>query len=113
VNNKDLLVEIDTYKLSGKMSEELGGMILEIANNFSSRGSFAGYTWKDDLVADAVLTCVKYLKNFDPEKSSNPFSYITQVCYHAFLNYIKNQNKHGEIKSKLYDRLKEEGANYR
>jgi len=113
VNNTDLLIEIGTYKSSGVMSEKLGGMILEIANNFSSRGSFAGYTWREDLVADGVLTCVKYLKNFDVTKSSNPFSYITQICYHSFLNYIKNQNKHGEIKAVLYDRLKEEGSKYK
>jgi len=107
VNNKDLLSEIKIYKDSGVMSEKLGEMILEIANNFSSRGSFAGYTWRDDLVADGVLTCVKYLKNFDHTKSSNPFSYITQICYHAFLNYIKTQNKHSEIKASLYDRMLE------
>jgi len=107
VNNKDLLIEISDYKSSGVMSEKLGGMLLEIANNFSSRGSFAGYTWREDLVADGVLTCIKYLKNFDTNKSSQAFSYITQICYHAFLNYIKAQKKHSEIKDVLYKRMVE------
>ena len=113
VNNRDLLIEISDYKTNGVMSEELGRMLLEIANNFSSRGSFAGYTWREDLVADGVLTCIKYLKNFDTEKSSNAFSYITQIYYHAFLNYIKMQNKHSDIKSILYDRLAEESGRNR
>lgn len=108
VNNGELLVEISEYKISGVMSEKLGGMLLEIANNFSSRGSFAGYTWREDLVADGVLTCIKYLKNFDTNKSSNAFSYITQIYYHSFLNYIKSQNKHSDIKDHLYKKMMEE-----
>lgn len=108
VNNADLLVEINDYKTTGIMSEKLGEMLLEIANNFSSRGNFANYTWREDLVADGVLTCIKYLKNFDTNKSSNAFSYITQIYYHAFLNYIKMQNKHSEIKDVLYKRMVEE-----
>jgi len=107
INNASLLVEINDYKTTGVMSENLGSMLLEIANNFSSRGSFAGYTWREDLVADGVLTCIKYLKNFDTEKSSNAFSYITQIYYHAFLNYIKGQKKHSDIKAECYQRLVE------
>ena len=107
VNNADLLVEICDYKTNGFMSEKLGEMLLAIANNFSSKGNFASYTWREDLVADGVLTCIKYLKNFDPAKSSNAFAYITQIYYHSFLNYIKVQNKHSEIKDHLYQKMVE------
>ena len=105
VNNVDLLVEINNYKTTGVMSENLGKMLLEIANNFSSKGNFVSYTWREDLVADGVLTCIKYLKNFDTSKSSNAFSYITQIYYHSFLNYIKVQNKHSDIKDHLYQQM--------
>lgn len=107
VNNADLLIEINDYKITGVMSEKLGEMLLEIANNFSRRGNFASYTWREDLVADGVYTCIKYLKNFDTTKSSNAFSYITQIYYHAFLNYIKTQNKHSDIKTRLYEDMME------
>ncbi|HRR48401.1 MAG TPA: sigma factor [Bacteroidales bacterium] len=102
IKNSDLLAEIVVYKTKGRASEELGKMLLTIAENFSSKGSFAGYTWKKDMISEAVLTCLKYLKNFDEDKSQNAFAYITQICKNAFLTYIKEQNKHSDIKDICY-----------
>lgn len=85
---------------TGFLSEELGAMLLQIAKNYSNKGSFSNYTWKDDMIAEAVFTCVKYLHNFDPlkQKRPNPFAYITTIVHHSFLNYIRKQKKHSEIK---------------
>lgn len=104
INNEDLLNEILDFKKNGKMSEELGKMILSIAKNYSTLGNFAGYTWTDDMIGEAVLTCVKYLSNFAPKKykTPNPFAYITTICKNSFITYIKNQNKHSKIKDDLY-----------
>ena len=102
IKNGDLLTELVIFKQKGVASEELGQMLLSIARNFSSRGNFSGYTWRTDMVSEAVLTCLKYLKNFDPQKSSNAFSYITQICNNSFKAYIKTQNKHSKIKDYLY-----------
>jgi len=104
LNNKNLLEELILYKKTGKISEELGGMFIQVASNLSKKGNFSGYTWKKDMVDDAVFTCVKYSKNFNEEKSTNAFAYITQICYNAFRNYIKKQKKHSNIKQHLYDR---------
>jgi DNA-directed RNA polymerase specialized sigma subunit len=102
IKNSDLLAEIVIYKTNGRASENLGRMLLIIAENFSSKGSFAGYTWKKDMISEAVLTCLKYLRNFDEAKSQNAFAYITQICKNAFLTYIKEQNKHSDIKDICY-----------
>jgi len=102
IRNSDLLPEIVKYKENGCASESLGKMLMTIASNFSSKGSFSGYTWREDMVSDAVLTCLKYLKNFDEKKSQNAFGYITQICKNAFLTYIKDQNKHSVIKDICY-----------
>ena len=103
VKNKDLLVEMKKYRESGEISEELGRMYMLIASNLSNKSNFIGYTWREEMVADAVLTCCKYGKNFDPEKGKNPFAYITRICYNAMVTYIKKQNRHGTIKQSLYD----------
>jgi RNA polymerase sigma factor (sigma-70 family) len=104
VRNKDLLPEIQSFKDTGVISEELGLMVLRIATNYSSRGSFASYTWKEDMVSEAVLTCFKYMHNFDPskQKNPNPFAYFTTIIHNAFINYIRKQNKHSEIKDICY-----------
>ena len=103
VNNKDLLKEFIKYRESGIIGEALGGMYLLIARNMANKSSFIGYTWREEMISEAVLTCCKYCKNFDPAKSNNPFGYISMVCKNAFLNYIKKQNRHGDIKKSLYD----------
>lgn len=105
VTNKDLLLEIQEYKKTGIVSEELGEMILSIAKNYATKGSFSGYTWKEDMISESVLTIIKYIHNFDPEKSKNCFAYFTTIIYHSFLNYIKKQKKHSEIKDKCYKQL--------
>lgn len=98
VKNKDLIPEIEKLSETGVMSEELGLMVLTIARNLSNKGNFINYTWKEDMIQEAVFTCCKYLKNFDLEKSKNPFAYITTICSHAFVNYINKQKKHSDIK---------------
>jgi hypothetical protein len=103
VKNDELLKEIIQFKIDGRASENLGGMLMKIANHYSSKGSFSGYTWVNDMRSDAVLTCLKYLKNFDPAKSTNAFAYVTQICKNAFKAFIKNQNKHGDIKDICYN----------
>ena len=102
VRNKDLIPEIMKMNESGVISEELGRMLLLIAKNLSNKGNFINYTWKDDMIQEAVLTCCRYLKNFDLRKSNNPFAYITTICNHAFVNYINKQKKHSEIKDKCF-----------
>lgn len=103
VSNKDILEHVHKWKETGKMPNELGEDFLIIATNLSNKSNFIGYTWKDDMIAEAVLTCVKYFRNFDPEKSKNPFAYITRICYNSFINSIKKQKNHGKMKQDLYD----------
>lgn len=116
-SNKSLLVEMQKYKNtckwdekgkfiegSGYISQELGFMIQSIATKYASKGNFSGYTWKDDMIGDAILTCIKYMHNFKPERSKNPFAYFTQIIHNSFLNSIKKQKKHSKIKDSCYKR---------
>ena len=56
------------------------------------------------MVSFAVLTCLKYSKNFDNEKSDNPFAYLTSIIINAFKAYLNVQKKHSNIKKELYDK---------
>jgi len=117
VLNEDLIPEIEAFKKtckynsngkyipgSGIMSNELGKMVWLIANGLSKKGNWYGYTWREDMISSAMLTVIKYLHNFNLEKSNNPFSYISQICNRAFMQYIAWAKKHGKIKKYLWDR---------
>ena len=44
-----------------------------------------------------------YAHNFDPEKSTNPFSYFTQFVYFAFVRRIEKEKKQSYIKYKMME----------
>jgi hypothetical protein len=58
------------------------------------------------VLSNGLLTgnCVQYIHNFDPEKSTNPFAYFTQIIHYAFLRRIQKEKRQLEIKSKIIEK---------
>ena len=80
-------------ELPPMISEYLGECFMKIAQRLSFRPNFINYAFKDDMISDGIENCVQYIKNFNPEKSSNPFAYFTQIIYYALLEgYKKRKN---------------------
>jgi hypothetical protein len=52
------------------------------------------------MIADGIENCLMYFRNFDPDKSKNPFAYFTQIIYFAFLRRIMKEKKQLYIKYK-------------
>ena len=46
----------------------------------------------------------RYIHNFDPEKSRNPFAYFTQIIHYAFLRRIQKEKKQLDIKTKIIEK---------
>ena len=83
-----------------QISEYLGSVFLKIAQRLSFRPNFINYAFKDDMISDGIENCLHYIHNFDPEKSSNPFAYFTQIIYYAFIRRIQKEKKQLYIKFK-------------
>ena len=115
VNNKEFLEALVIYRQSCFRSKEaglpkpritnyLGGCFLKIATHLSYKPNFVNYMFRDDMISDGVENCVQYIHNFDPEKSSNPFAYFTQIIHYAFLRRIQKEKKQLDIKTKIIER---------
>ena len=115
VNNKEFLYAIVQYKADIKEAAELGkpkpritnylgSCFLKIATHLSYKPNFVNYMFKDDMVCDGIENCVQYINNFNPEKSSNPFAYFTQIIHYAFLRRIQKEKKQLEIRQKIIDK---------
>ena len=115
VNNKQFLEAMIVYRGKVAHAKEndlpkpritnyIGECFLKIANHLSYRPNFVNYMFKDDMICDGVENCVQYVDNFDPNKSSNPFAYFTQIIYYAFLRRIQREKKQLEIKNKIIER---------
>ena len=81
--------------------DEYLGECFKIATHLSFRPNFINYMYKDDMIADGYENCVQYIKNFNPEKSKNPFAYFTQIVYYAFLRRIAKEKRQMDIKIRL------------
>ena len=112
VNNAQMLESIKDYREKllaaransteiPRIPEYLGECIMKIATGLSRKSNFINYSYKDDMILDGIENCVHCIHSFDPEKSSNPFSYFTQVIYFAFLRRIAKEKKQSYIKGKL------------
>jgi hypothetical protein len=81
----------------------IGECFLKIANHLSYRPNFINYTFRDDMISDGIENCLQYLKNFNPDKSNNPFAYFTQIIYYAFIRRIQKEKKQSNIKYRMIE----------
>lgn len=91
VNNAEFYQRIVEWKNSGEedIPEDIAATIMMICKNLAKSGKFAGYSWIEAMVGDAILACIKFCRNFDPNKSKNPFAFYTQIAYNSFLKRIQ------------------------
>ena len=91
-----------------QLSEYIGECFLKICYGLSKSPNFASYSYRDDMVMDAVENCVKSANNYNfdaPTRtgSANAFSYFTQISYFAFLRRIAKEKKQTSIKQKMIE----------
>ena len=114
VDNKKFLLAMIEYKDKCSKAEKrnrksppvtnyIGECFLKIANHLSYRPNFINYTFRDDMISDGIENCLQYLKNFNPDKSNNPFAYFTQIIYYAFIRRIQKEKKQTNIKYKMIE----------
>ena len=84
-----------------RITNYLGECILKIANHLSYRPNFINYTYREEMISDGIENCLQYIDKFNPEKSTNPFAYFTQIIYYAFVRRIQKEKKQQAIKEKL------------
>lgn len=85
-----------------KVSDKIGAAIIQIATRRCNSRQYVGYSnnWKEELVANAIMTASIRCHNFDPERSNNPFAYLTQICDNAIKEQIKKEKKQLYVKYK-------------
>jgi len=78
---------------------------LRIAEGLSHKANFIRYTYREEMVMDAVENCLKAIGNYNLEAATrtgkpNAFAYFTQITWYAFLRRITKEKKQQEIKIK-------------
>ena len=81
---------------------------LKIAEGLSHKSNFIRYTYREEMVMDAVENCLKAILNYNIDtvtRTGNPnaFAYFTQICYFAFIRRITKEKKQQDIKFKFIE----------
>jgi len=100
---------VEYYKDSSN-ERVIAESINKIAVGLSYSSNFINYTYKDEMIGDAIVKMYTAVKNkkFDVNSEHNPFSYFTTIAFHAFINRIKKEKKHTEALNEYRSRFYEE-----
>lgn len=116
VNNKEFSQSVVEYCKKVREAKEtddplpvvpnyIAECFLKIAEGLSHKSNFIRYTYREEMVMDAVENCLKAIENYNIDaatRSGNPnaFAYFTQISWYAFLRRIAKEKKQQDIKLK-------------
>ena len=88
-----------------KVPNYVAQCFLRIAEGLSHKANFIRYTYREEMVMDAVENCLKAISNYNLEAATrtgkpNAFAYFTQITWFAFLRRITKEKKQQDIKLK-------------
>jgi hypothetical protein len=114
VNNADFSSAVVEYVKTVNVAEKRGEdrpivpnyvaeCLLKISERLSHKSNFVRYTYREEMVMDAVENCLKALMNYDVEAATrggkpNAFGYFTQISWYAFLRRIQKEKKQQDLK---------------
>src|SRR3990167_3413716 len=88
-----------------QVPEYIGECFIKIANHLAFKHNFINYTYREDMILDAIENCLTYVDNFDPKRSTNPFAYFTQIAYYAFVRRIVKEQRHQQTRFRYIESL--------
>ena len=116
VNNKEFSQAVVDYCLTIEeakanktqlpiVPDYIASCFLRISEGLSHKSNFIRYTYREEMVMDAVENCLRAIENYNIEAATrtglpNAFAYFTQISWYAFLRRIAKEKKQQEIKLK-------------
>jgi len=109
INNKELYQALVDYQEEKRgatdfvpVPEYVGKAILLITQKLASRGNFSNYSYKDEMISDAIENSLAAVDNFNPDKYDNPFGYFSRISWFAFIRRIDREKRQNYLKFKNY-----------
>lgn len=105
----DYVEQVNKAKAAGDdlpiVPNYIADCFMRIAEGLSHKSNFIRYTYREEMVMDAVENCLKAVENYNLEAATrtgkpNAFAYFTQITWYAFLRRIAKEKKQQDIKMK-------------
>ena len=101
LSNAELLRCLEESHKANKMTDELATKLLLLVNKIGSSYKFNKYLFLDEMKGDALYLLCRNWSKFKSDKSSNPFSFFTQVVINEFRYKLNKEKKVRETKDAL------------
>ena len=100
---KTVRIARETDKPDPVVPTYIAQSFLKICEGLSRRENFIAYTYREEMVMDAVENCLRAVLNYNIEAATrtgkpNAFAYFTQISWYAFLRRIAKEQKERDIK---------------
>jgi hypothetical protein len=79
--------------------------IMNIANGVMLRYNFNKYSYRDEMVSDAIITIIKYYNTFNIQKSQNPYGYFWLAAYRSGVRRLGLEKDQQAIRAKTIQHM--------
>lgn len=101
-------IELKKLDPSITQTRYLGECIILIATRIANMPCFQNYSFKDEMISDAIENCIRYFDRYNPEaiskrtgkKTIGAFPYMTTIAYYAMVRRIATEKKQMFLKQK-------------
>jgi len=87
----------------GQISNNLARMYIKLCERYATRGNVRGYTYNDEMRAQAILQLTQIGLQFNESKSNNPFAYFTAAVTNSFVRIINIEKKNQNIRDDILE----------
>ena len=110
ISPKEFKESLKRFYDSDILTDDLAENVKKIAYGLSYNSNFINYTYKDDMIGDALIKMYSALsrKKYSFDTESNPFSYFTTIAFNAFINRIKKEKRHHEAEKNYREKVYED-----
>ena len=90
-------------KEHGAMTNKLAHMFIKLCERYATRSNWRGYTYNDEMRAQALLQLSQIGLRFDESKSDNPFSYFTATITNSFCRVLNVEKRNQNIRDDILE----------
>ena len=87
----------------GKITPTLAHMFMKLAERYSQRSNWRGYTYVDEMRSQALVQLSQIGLQFDESKSENPFAYYTAAITNSFTRILNIEKKNQNIRDDILE----------
>jgi|TARA_R110000765_G_scaffold9042_3_gene28559 hypothetical protein len=119
INNKEFSLAVHEHNMTCDAAEErdeeipmisnyIASCFMTLAVRIASKHNFNGYSFKEEMIGDAVEMAMKKVRKFDFGAATrggtpNAFAYFTTMYTNCFIQRIQKEQKQWNIKEKYRD----------